>query len=150
LVILNALSGKLLPIYGNGSNIRDWLYVEDHADALILLATKGKVGKSYNIGGENECSNLQLVKTICSILDRMQPRDIGNYADLITFVTDRPGHDERYSIDSSFIQKELGWKPRVSLEDGLERTVRWYIENEDWWCPILARQRVSKRLGKLK
>ena len=148
LVILNALLGKQLPIYGNGSNIRDWLYVEDHADALLLVAMKGKVGQSYNIGGENECSNLHLVKMICSILDRIQPREVGTYTDLIKFVDDRPGHDERYAIDSSHIRKELGWKPLVDLEDGLERTVRWYLGNEDWWRPILDRQNVSNRLGK--
>ena len=147
LIILNALSGKPLPIYGNGSNIRDWLYVEDHADALLLLATKGEIGRSYNIGGENERTNLQLVKTICSILDRMQPLDKGSYANLITFVTDRPGHDARYAIDASRIRKEFGWVPSVNVEDGLERTVRWYLENEDWWSPLLAHKFVGQRLG---
>ena len=147
LIILNALSGKPLPIYGNGSNIRDWLYVEDHADALLLLATKGEIGRSYNIGGENERTNLQLVKTICSILDRMQPLDEGSYANLITFVTDRPGHDARYAIDASRIRKEFGWVPSVNVEDGLERTVRWYLENEDWWSPLLAHKFVGQRLG---
>lgn len=147
LIILNALSGKPLPIYGNGSNIRDWLYVEDHADALLLLATKGEIGRSYNIGGENERTNLQLVKTICSILDRMQPLDEGSYANLITFVTDRPGHDARYAIDASRIRKEFGWVPSVNVEDGLERTVRWYLENEDWWSPLLAQKFVGQRLG---
>jgi len=147
LIILNALSGKPLPIYGNGSNIRDWLYVEDHADALLLLATKGEIGRSYNIGGENERTNLQLVKTICSILDRMQPLDKGSYANLITFVTDRPGHDARYAIDASRIRKEFGWEPSVNVEDGLERTVRWYLENEDWWSPLLAHKFVGQRLG---
>jgi len=147
LIILNALSGNPLPIYGNGSNIRDWLYVEDHADALLLLATKGEIGRSYNIGGENERTNLQLVKTICSILDRMQPLDKGSYANLITFVTDRPGHDARYAIDASRIRKEFGWEPSVNVEDGLERTVRWYLENEDWWSPLLAHKFVGQRLG---
>ena len=147
LIILNALSGNPLPIYGNGSNIRDWLYVEDHADALLLLATKGEIGRSYNIGGENERTNLQLVKTICSILDRMQPLDEGSYANLITFVTDRPGHDARYAIDASRIRKEFGWVPSVNVEDGLERTVRWYLENEDWWSPLLAHKFVGQRLG---
>jgi dTDP-glucose 4,6-dehydratase len=147
-VILNALVGKPLPIYGDGSNVRDWLYVEDHADALLLVASQGQVGRSYNIGGENERTNLQLVQTICGILDRLRPRETGAYADLITFVTDRPGHDARYAIDPSRIRTELGWRPSVSVEEGLERTVRWYLENEDWWLPLLARQGVGQRLGR--
>jgi len=147
LIILNALAGKPLPIYGDGSNIRDWLYVEDHADALFLVATKGKVGRSYNIGGENERTNLELVQTICQTLDRLRPRADGNYADLITFVTDRPGHDARYAIDPSRIRDELGWHPSVTVEEGLELTVRWYLENEDWWYPLLARNGLGKRLG---
>ena len=146
-VILNALAGKALPIYGDGSNIRDWLYVEDHADALLLVAQKGQTGRSYNIGGENERSNLQLVQTICAILDKLQPREAGSYTDLIAFVTDRPGHDARYAIDPSRISSELGWSPSVTVEEGLERTVRWYLENEDWWRPLLARQGVGQRLG---
>lgn len=146
-VILNALAGKPLPIYGDGSNIRDWLYVEDHADALLLVVRQGQVGRSYNIGGENERTNLQLVQTICAILDRLRPRETGAYADLITFVTDRPGHDARYAIDPTRIRTELGWRPSVSVEEGLERTVRWYLENEDWWRPLLARQGVGQRLG---
>lgn len=146
-VILNALAGKLLPIYGDGSNIRDWLYVEDHADALLLVATQGQLGRSYNIGGENERTNLQLVQIICKILDRLKPREDGSYADLITFVTDRPGHDARYAIDPARIRMELGWCPSVSVEEGLERTVRWYLDNEDWWRPLLARQGVGERLG---
>ena len=147
LIILNALAGKPLPIYGDGSNIRDWLYVEDHADALFLVATKGKVGRSYNIGGENERTNLELVQTICQTLDRLRPRADGNYADLITFVTDRPGHDARYAIDPSRIRDELGWHPSVTVEEGLELTVGWYLENEDWWYPLLARNGLGKRLG---
>lgn len=147
-VILNALAGKPLPIYGDGSNVRDWLYVEDHADALLLVVSQGQVGRSYNIGGENERTNLQLVETICAILDRLRPRETGAYADLITFVTDRPGHDARYAIDPSRIRTELGWRPSVSVEEGLERTVRWYLENEDWWRPLLARQGVGQRLGR--
>jgi len=146
-VILNALAGKPLPIYGDGSNIRDWLYVEDHADALLLVATKGKLGRSYNIGGENERTNLELVQTICGILDRAQPRDSGSYADLITFVTDRPGHDARYAIDPTRIREELGWRPSVTVEEGLEKTVRWYLENEAWWRPLLERKGVGERLG---
>lgn len=146
-VILNALAGNALPIYGDGSNIRDWLYVEDHADALLLVATRGALGRSYNIGGENERTNLQLVQNLCAILDRLRPREAGNYADLITFVTDRPGHDARYAINPSRIREELGWRPSVTIEEGLELTVRWYLENEDWWSPLLARNGVGKRLG---
>lgn len=147
-VILNALAGRALPIYGDGSNIRDWLYVEDHADALLLVATKGALGRSYNIGGENERTNLQLVQTICAILDRLRPRDTGVYADLITFVTDRPGHDARYAIDPTRIHTELGWRPSVTVEEGLERTVRWYLENNAWWRPLLDRHGVGQRLGR--
>ena len=146
-VILNALANKPLPIYGDGSNIRDWLYVEDHADALLLVATQGRIGRSYNIGGENERSNLELVRTICAILDRLQPRSSGSYADLITFVADRPGHDTRYAIDPSRIHTELGWRPSVTVEQGLEHTVRWYLQHEDWWRPLLSRQGAGQRLG---
>ena len=146
-VILNALAGKPLPIYGDGGNIRDWLYVEDHADALLLVLKNGLVGRSYNIGGENERTNLELVKTLCSILDRLHPRDMGPYADLITFVTDRPGHDARYAIDPSRIRNELGWRPSVTVEEGLEKTVLWYLENEAWWSPLLDRSGVGERLG---
>ena len=146
-VILNALAGKPLPVYGDGSNIRDWLYVEDHADALLLVAQKGQAGRSYNIGGENERTNLQLVQTICAILDRLHPREASSYTDLITFVTDRPGHDARYAIDPCRIRTELGWRPSVTVEEGLERTVRWYLQNEDWWRPLLSRQGVGERLG---
>jgi dTDP-glucose 4,6-dehydratase len=146
-VILNAIAGKPLPIYGDGSNVRDWLFVEDHADALLLVATKGKLGRSYNIGGENERTNLQLVQTICDILDRVRPREAGSYSDLITFVTDRPGHDARYAIDPTRIRTELGWRPSVTVEEGLERTVRWYLDNEHWWRPLLGQQGVGERLG---
>ena len=146
-VILNALAGKPLPIYGDGRNIRDWLYVVDHADALLLVLAKGAVGRSYNIGGENERTNLELVKTLCGILDRLRPRDAGSYADLITFVTDRPGHDERYAIDPSRIRDELGWRPSVTVEEGLEKTVQWYLDNESWWHPLLNRTGVGQRLG---
>ncbi|MBL43782.1 MAG: dTDP-glucose 4,6-dehydratase [Sphingomonadaceae bacterium] len=147
-VTINALHGKPLPIYGDGSNVRDWLYVEDHADALLRVLERGVVGRTYNIGGENECSNLSLVTTICGILDRLRPREDGRpYADLITFVEDRPGHDARYAIDPSRIREELGWRPSVTIEQGLERTVRWYLENEDWWRPLMQRQGVGRRLG---
>jgi len=146
-VILNALAGKPLPIYGDGGNIRDWLFVEDHADALLLVLAKGAVGRSYNIGGENERTNLELVKTLCVILERLRPREWGSYADLITFVTDRPGHDARYAIDPSRIRDELGWRPSVTVEEGLEKTVQWYLDNEDWWRALQDRQGVGKRLG---
>ncbi len=146
-IILNALAGKPLPIYGDGSNIRDWLYVEDHADALLLVVQKGQVGRSYNIGGENERTNLELVKTLCAILDRQRPKAAGSYADQITFVTDRPGHDARYAIDPARIRAELGWRPSVTVEEGLARTVAWYLDNEAWWRPLQARHGVGQRLG---
>jgi len=146
-VILNALAGKALPIYGDGSNVRDWLYVEDHADALLTVLQQGQLGRSYNIGGENECTNLELVRTICAILDRLRPGP-APYADLITFVTDRPGHDARYAIDPTRIRDELGWRPSVTVKEGLEKTVRWYLENEDWWRALQNRDGVGERLGK--
>ncbi|MFY0679599.1 MAG: dTDP-glucose 4,6-dehydratase [Thalassovita sp.] len=146
-VILNALAGKELPIYGSGANIRDWLFVEDHADALLLVAEKGDIGRSYNIGGENERTNLDLVQSICAILDQKRPKAEGNYADQITFVADRPGHDARYAIDPSRIRTELGWRPSVTVEQGLEKTVDWYLANEDWWRALQNRQGVGTRLG---
>ena len=146
-VIVNALAGKPLPIYGDGGNIRDWLYVEDHADALLLVLAKGGLGRSYNIGGENERTNLELVKTLCGILDQLRPRDAGSYADLITFVTDRPGHDARYAVDPSRIRDELGWRPSVTVEEGLEKTVQWYLDNENWWQPLLNRSGFGQRFG---
>ena len=146
-VILNALHGRPIPIYGKGENVRDWLYVEDHADALLLVLEKGQLNRSYNIGGENERSNLELVQTICATLDRLKPAT-APYAELIEFVTDRPGHDLRYAIDPTRIRTELGWRPSVTVEEGLEKTVRWYLENEAWWQPLLAREGVGKRLGK--
>ncbi|WP_323781536.1 dTDP-glucose 4,6-dehydratase [Leisingera sp.] len=147
-VILNALAGKPLPIYGDGANIRDWLYVEDHADALLCVLERGKLGRSYNIGGENERTNLKLVKTICGILDEKRPRDSGTYADLITFVADRPGHDARYAIDPARMNTELGWHPSVTVEEGLALTVQWYLDNETWWRALQARDGVGERLGK--
>ena len=146
-VILNALAGKPLPIYGKGDNIRDWLYVEDHADALLLVVQKGELGRSYNIGGENERTNLELVQTLCAILDAKRPKADGSYADQITFVTDRPGHDARYAIDPTRIREELGWRPSVTVEEGLEKTVDWYLNNEAWWRPLQERQGVGERLG---
>ena len=145
-VILKALAGAPIPIYGKGDNIRDWLFVEDHADALLLVVQKGKLGRSYNIGGENEATNLALVQKICAILDVKRP---GNkpYADQITFVTDRPGHDQRYAIDPSRIREELGWRPSVTLEQGLEKTIDWFLANEPWWRALENREGVGKRLG---
>lgn len=150
-VILNALHGKPLPIYGDGSNVRDWLYVEDHADALLLVLQSGQIGRTYNIGGENERSNLQLVQALCGILDRLSPLENGlSYTSLITFVADRPGHDARYAIDPSRIRAELGWRPSVTVDEGLERTVRWYLDNEAWWRPLMMRHEVDKRLGTVR
>ena len=145
-MILKALAGAPIPVYGAGENVRDWLYVEDHADALLTVLTRGELGRSYNIGGENEARNIDLVRMICAILDEKRP---GNrpYAEQITFVTDRPGHDLRYAIDPTRIATELGWRPSVPLEQGLERTVQWYLENEDWWRALQERQGVGARLG---
>jgi dTDP-glucose 4,6-dehydratase len=146
-VILNALAGKDIPIYGKGENIRDWLFVEDHADALLLCLQNGKVGRSYNIGGENERTNLQLVETLLEILDSKRPKASGSYKDQITYVTDRPGHDMRYSIDPTRIATELGWRPSVTVEAGLEKTVQWYLDNEAWWRALQNRKGVGERLG---
>ena len=147
-MILNALAGKALPIYGDGSNVRDWLYVEDHADALLLVVQQGALGRTYNIGGENERSNLELVETLCAILDRKRPREDGkSYKDQITFVTDRPGHDARYAIDPTRIRQELGWRPSMTVDKGLERTVQWYLDNEPWWRALQERDGVGQRLG---
>ncbi len=145
-VILNAVAGAPIPIYGKGDNIRDWLYVEDHAEALLLVVEKGTVGRSYNIGGENEATNLELVTKICAILDEKRP---GNapYAEQITFVADRPGHDQRYAIDPTRIREELGWRPSVTLDEGLEKTVQWFLDHEDWWRALQDRDGVGKRLG---
>lgn len=145
-VILNALHGRPIPVYGQGLNVRDWLYVEDHADALLLVVAKGELGRSYNIGGENEARNIDIVRTICALLDEMRPEG-GPHDRLITYVTDRPGHDLRYAIDPSRIREELGWRPSVTLEEGLRRTVRWYLDNEAWWRPLLERSGVGQRLG---
>ncbi|MEM6478678.1 MAG: dTDP-glucose 4,6-dehydratase, partial [Pseudomonadota bacterium] len=149
-VILNALKGAPLPIYGDGSNIRDWLFVEDHADALLTVIAKGQIGQSYNIGGENERSNLDLVQSICAILDRLRPREKGSYSEQITFVKDRPGHDARYAIDPARIREDLGWQPSVTVEEGLERTVTWYLENEAWWQKLLTRKGALERQGTLE
>lgn len=148
-VILNAMRGEPIPVYGQGDNIRDWLFVEDHADALLTVLDRGRIGRSYNIGGGNEARNIDLVRQICALLDEMRPAG-APYARLITFVTDRPGHDARYAIDATRIREELGWKPSVTLDEGLRRTVRWYLDNEEWWRPLLGRSGVGKRLGTAK
>jgi dTDP-glucose 4,6-dehydratase len=144
--ILKALAGEPIPVYGAGENVRDWLYVEDHADALLTVLTRGELGRTYNIGGENERRNIDLVRTICAILDEKRPKATA-YADQITFVTDRPGHDLRYAIDPTRIRTELGWRPSVTVEEGLAQTVQWYLDNEAWWRPLQDRQGVGARLG---
>lgn len=144
-IIINALHGAPIPVYGKGENVRDWLYVEDHADALLTVLTKGEDGRTYNIGGKNERQNIELVRTICGLLDDMKPGD-APYAELINFVTDRPGHDMRYAIDATRIENELGWTPSVNVEEGLQRTVQWYLDNEDWWRPLWEAG-AGKRLG---
>ena len=148
LVILNALDGKPLPVYGTGENVRDWLYVEDHANALVTVLTKGELGESYNIGGNQERTNLQVVEAICDALDERRPLESGTTRrDLITFVTDRPGHDRRYAIDASKISRELGWTPAESFESGLAKTIEWYLDNEWWWGPIRSGKYAGERLG---
>ena len=146
-VILNALAGRPVPVYGDGHNVRDWLYVEDHAAALLCVLQQGRVGRSYNIGGNAEARNIDLVRMICTILDRLRP-DGAPHDRLITFVADRPGHDLRYAIDASRIRDELGWRPTVTLAEGLERTVRWYLDNTAWWQALLRRDGVGQRLGR--
>lgn len=149
LVILNALEGKPLPVYGKGENVRDWLYVDDHARALELVLTKGAVGESYNVGGRNERTNLQVVETICDVLDARVPLAGGrSRRALISFVTDRPGHDRRYAIDATKIETELGWKAEESFDTGLARTVDWYLDNRWWWEPIRSGSYAGERLGK--
>ncbi len=145
-VILNALAGKPIPVYGRGDNVRDWLYVEDHADALLCVLQNGRDGRTYNIGGENEATNLELVEKICAILDESRPA-ARPHRELITFVKDRPGHDLRYAIDPARIRTELGWSPSLTLDEGLAKTVRWYLDNEDWWRALQQREGVGTRLG---
>ena len=148
LVILNALDGKPLPIYGKGDQIRDWLFVEDHARALYKVVTEGVVGETYNIGGHNEKKNLQVVTTICAILDELHPQaNMQPYADLITFVQDRPGHDLRYAIDAAKIERELGWKPQETFETGIRKTVEWYLNNLDWCRRVQDGSYQRERLG---
>jgi dTDP-glucose 4,6-dehydratase len=148
LVILNALDGKSLPIYGDGQQIRDWLYVEDHASAIWCVLRQGKVGETYNVGGINERANLEVVRRICALLDTQSPRADGkSYADQITFVADRPGHDRRYAIDCTKLQRELGWKPKESFETGLVKTVAWYLKNRAWCDDITSKKYARERLG---
>ncbi len=147
LMIINALEGKPLPVYGNGLNVRDWLYVDDHADALLTVATTGKLGESYNIGGHNEKSNIEVVKTICALLDELRPDPKGSRERLISYVTDRPGHDARYAIDAGKIGSELGWAPKETFETGLRRTVEWFLANPSWWGDIRSGVYRGERLG---
>ena len=150
LVILNALAGKPLPIYGKGDQVRDWLYVDDHARALYQVLKTGKLGETYNIGGHNEKTNLEVVHGICKILDELapdHPAGVSRYAELITHVTDRPGHDQRYAIDASKIQRELGWVPEETFETGLAKTVRWYLDNNEWCSRVLDGSYRGERLG---
>jgi dTDP-glucose 4,6-dehydratase len=149
LMILNAVEGKPLPIYGKGDNVRDWLYVDDHARALRLVLEKGKPGETYNIGGHNERTNLQVVNAICALLDEMSPRSSGYYASQITYVQDRPGHDQRYAIDAGKIERELGWKPRETFESGLRKTVQWYLDNRNWCEQVQSGKYRGERLGAL-
>jgi len=155
-VILNALAGKALPIYGDGSQIRDWLYVEDHARALYKVVTEGIIGETYNIGGDNEKKNIEVVETLCTILDELKPisenpafasSKMTHYKELITFVKDRPGHDLRYAIDASKIQRELGWVPEESFDTGIRKTVEWYLNNENWWMRVLNGEYQLARIG---
>jgi dTDP-glucose 4,6-dehydratase len=149
LIILNALEGKPLPVYGRGENIRDWLFVEDHAAALMLVAREGVIGESYNVGGRNEKKNIDVVHMICDILDALRPLSSGSYRNLITFVEDRPGHDLRYAIDCSKIERELGWRPKETFETGLRKTVQWYLDNAPWWQAIRSGKYRGERLGRI-
>lgn len=145
-IILAALHGQPIPIYGQGQNVRDWLHVEDHAEALLLVLVRGQTGRSYNIGGDAEATNIDIARRICALMDEMHPSG-APHDRLITFVADRPGHDLRYAIDPARMRDELGWRPSVTLDQGLRRTVAWYLENRDWWQPLLARPGVGQRLG---
>ncbi|EHG1331571.1 dTDP-glucose 4,6-dehydratase [Vibrio vulnificus] len=150
LMILNALEGKALPVYGDGMQIRDWLFVEDHARALYKVVTEGVVGETYNIGGHNEKANIEVVKTICSLLEELvpnKPHGVAQYLELITYVKDRPGHDVRYAIDASKIEHELGWKPQETFESGIRKTVAWYLNNQEWWSRVLDGSYSRERLG---
>lgn len=150
LIILNALAGKPLPVYGKGEQIRDWLYVEDHARALHLVVTQAEPGSTYNIGGHNERRNIDVVNTVCDLLEQLcpeKPQGIANYRDLIVYVTDRPGHDMRYAIDAEKIANELGWRPQETFESGIRKTVEWYLNNQTWWQRVLDGSYAGERLG---
>ena len=148
LVIIRALAGEPLPVYGDGANVRDWLFVEDHARALHTVFERGVPGQSYNVGGNAERRNIEVVETICAVLDNLRPREDGNsYASQITFVADRPGHDRRYAIDAAKIRSELGWAPKVTFEEGIEATVCWYLQRPDWWQPLVSGRYDTERLG---
>lgn len=148
LAIIKALHGEAIPVYGTGANVRDWLHVEDHADALLLAAERGEIGESYNIGGRNERTNLEVVQAICRLLDELAPdAAIGSRAKLISFVTDRPGHDARYAIDASKVERELGWRARYTFDDGLRQTVQWYLDNRTWWERVRSGVYRGERLG---
>jgi dTDP-glucose 4,6-dehydratase len=149
LIILNALDRKPLPVYGDGANVRDWLYVEDHARALGTILAKGRPGETYNIGGGNERKNIEVVQQICTWMDRLRPGN-ASYHDLISFVTDRPGHDRRYAIDATKLETELGWRARETFETGIEKTVRWYLDRADWWKPLREKVYSGERLGLVK
>lgn len=147
-VILKALHGDDIPVYGTGENVRDWLYVDDHADALLTVLQKGELGRTYNVGGNNERTNLELVETICKLMDARKDLDRDNHAELITFVTDRPGHDVRYAINPERIRDELGWSPKIEWNEGFEKTIDWYLDNRDWWQPLVKAGQFGQRLGK--
>ncbi|CAI1097214.1 dTDP-glucose 4,6-dehydratase [Serratia proteamaculans] len=150
LVILNAVAGKPLPVYGDGAQVRDWLYVEDHARALYQVVTEGVVGETYNIGGHNERKNIEVVQTICDLLEELapnKPQGVEKYRDLITYVKDRPGHDMRYAIDAGKIDRELGWRPQETFESGIRKTVSWYLNNEIWWRRVQDGSYAGERLG---
>lgn len=152
LIILNALAGKPLPVYGKGDQIRDWLYVEDHARALYKVVTQGEIGETYNIGGHNERKNIDVVTTICGLLEELvpnKPQGVNKYVDLVTHVKDRPGHDLRYAIDASKIERELGWTPEETFESGIRKTVEWYLNNETWWHRVLDGSYAGERLGSI-
>jgi dTDP-glucose 4,6-dehydratase len=146
-MIIKGLAGESLPVYGDGKNVRDWLYVEDHAKALTLVLDRGQVSETYNVGGCNERTNLHVVETICDLLDELAPRADGSHRRLITFVADRPGHDRRYAIDASKLERELGWRAEENFESGIAKTVRWYIDQKPWWTAILKRGYTPKRVG---
>lgn len=148
LIILNALDGKELPVYGKGENVRDWLFVDDHARALTTVLEKGKSGETYNVGGNNEKQNIEVVRTICRILDELRPKKSGKYEDQIKFVVDRPGHDLRYAIDATKIKNELGWQPTETFDSGIRKTVQWYLDNAWWWQPIREGKYDGERLGR--